>query len=87
MSIADLNALIHEAKVLAGEPTRCDVDGHKWNSTGGRACPFNADGCGNHSQTAYECEVCGDFDYGDVPGSIAFDECADASFNCGGRFA
>lgn len=83
MGLADLNALIYQAGVLAGAPTKCDVSGHAWKSEGGRACPFNEDGCGNHSQTVYRCEVCGDYDYGDVPGSIAYDECAVESFNCG----
>lgn len=85
MTLANLNGLIYEAQVLAGAPRKCHVDGHKWKSVGGRACPFHADGCGNHSQTVYQCEVCGEFDYGDVAGSIAFDECAGERFNCGGR--
>jgi hypothetical protein len=84
MSLADLKALAYEAAVLAGAPTRCDVDGHKWKSEGGRACPFHRDGCGNHSQTVYRCEVCGDYDYGDVAGSRGFDECASTGFDCGG---
>lgn len=85
MSLLDLQHLIHEAAVLGGAPTKCDVDWHKWKSEGGRACPFHKDGCGNHSQTVYRCEVCGDYDYGDVPGSIAFEECAGSRFDCGGR--
>lgn len=85
MTLLRIAHLCYEAAVLAGAPSKCHLDGHKFVSMGGRGCPFHKDGCGNHSQTVYQCDVCGEFDYGDVPGSRAYDECADKQFNCGGH--
>ena len=43
--------------------------GHQWKSVGGRGC----DKCGG-SQTVYQCERCGEYDYGEE-GGPAYEEC------------
>lgn len=78
-----MDRLIAEAMVLAGGQHQCEVLGHKMKSIGGRACPFHEEGCGNASQTVYECESCGETDYGE-PGSLSYRECQAKHFNCGG---
>lgn len=40
----------------------CTAGDHKWKQRGGRACNCKGGGC---SFPVYECEVCGDCDYGD----------------------
>lgn len=67
----DIWRLIAEASVLAGAPHHCSVLGHRWRHMGGRNCGcenLDADGerwTGRCSVPVYECEACGDCDYGD----------------------
>lgn len=67
----DLTRLIVEASVLAGAPHPCSVLGHRWAFRGGRNCGCegtDAEGyrwTGSCSMPVYECEACGDCDYGD----------------------
>lgn len=58
---AALIRLIAEASVAAGGEHPCTVLGHKWIFSGGANC-----GCpgGLCSISVYECEACGDCDYG-----------------------
>lgn len=61
----EIERLIAEASVLAGGPHPCAVLGHKWKTFGSRWC-----GCADTdnygcSIPVYECESCGDCDYGD----------------------
>jgi hypothetical protein len=71
-----LSTLIAEATVLAGGEHPCAVLGHRWKSIGGRQCPRAIEG--EHeppcSQTVYECESCGDTDYGET-GGPAYRDC------------
>lgn len=66
-----LTRLIAEAGVLAGGTHPCNVLGHKRVFRGGRSCGCegtDADGyrwTGACSMPVYECEACGDCDYGD----------------------
>lgn len=66
-----LDRLIAEAMVLAGGAHPCSILGHKWVFRGGRSCGcegVDTDGdywTGNCSVPVYECEGCGDCDYGD----------------------
>lgn len=78
-----LQRLIAEAAVLAGGEHPCAILGHKWKSRGGRACPFHEEGCGNASQSAEQCEACGEWDYGLTPGYPGYDWCASERFDCG----
>lgn len=58
-----LDRLIAEAAVLAGGAHPCAILGHKWVFTGCAPC-----GCDTYlgcSIPVYECELCGDCDYGD----------------------
>lgn len=60
-----LQHLIQQASTELGS-TDCEDGRHQWVSNGGRACPHNlTDNC---SQAAYECSVCGEFDYGEDGG-------------------
>lgn len=66
----NLERLIAEASVLAGGDHPCSVLGHKWAFRGGRNCGCEGDGPdgywhGRCSVPVYECEACGDCDYGD----------------------
>lgn len=81
----NMDRLIAEAQVLAGGEHQCAKLGHKWKSIGGRACPFHEEGCGNSSQAVFECESCGDVDYGDRAGYPGYDWCAGKGFDCGGH--
>lgn len=56
---AELQHLIAEARGLANDHP-CLSTGHLWKSFGGRHCSD----CGN-SKAVYECERCGECDYGD----------------------
>ena len=59
----ELERLAANAIALAGGPHDCRKIGHKWKHVGGA----NA-GCGKDcscSIPVYECEACGDCDYGD----------------------
>lgn len=72
-----LRHLITQAAALAGGPHACVVLGHEWRMTGGRRCPNVEDGqcpCGENSQAVYECDRCGDVDYGHNPGP-GWDDC------------
>jgi hypothetical protein len=66
-----LDRLIVEARVLAGEPHPCRILGHRWRHKGGKNCGCewrDEDGgisTGSCSVPVYECEACGDCDYGD----------------------
>jgi hypothetical protein len=69
-----LAQLVAEARVLAGDMSAdlCATLGHAWQSVGGRGCPHELEApC---SQTAYQCERCDDWDYGER-GGPADDEC------------
>lgn len=57
----ELERLTVQAIALAGGPHPCTALGHKWKFSGGANC-----GCddGNCSVPVFECEVCGDCDYG-----------------------
>lgn len=58
-----ISRLIAEASVLAGGDHPCGVLGHRWVFSGGANC-----GCKDFlgcSIPVYECEACGDCDYGD----------------------
>lgn len=60
---AMLNRLIAEASVLAGGDHPYAMLGHKWTFTGCAPCGCDIyRGC---SIPVYECESCGDCDYGD----------------------
>ncbi len=55
---------------------------HHWvPGEGGRGCPRAGDG----SQTLYECQLCGDTDYGD-PGGPGFSDCFSSPEGCEGCF-
>jgi len=63
----ELIRLVEEAKVLAGGKHPCNILGHVWIFSGGSNC-----GClganrdrGDCSIPIYECNSCGDYDYGD----------------------
>lgn len=58
----DLGRLIAEASVLAGGAHPCVVLGHQWVHHGGASCGCRGGSC---SVPVYECEACGDCDYGD----------------------
>ena len=47
---------------LAVAAAPCHEVGHHWRMIGGKACCCEGGGC---SIPVHECEVCGDFDYGD----------------------
>jgi hypothetical protein len=64
MTLDELHRLIAEAQVLAGGLHQCAALGHKWIFMGGAHCGCD-DGCGACSVGVYECESCGDCDYGD----------------------
>ena len=81
--MSDLFRLIAEAAVLAGGKHVCELLGHRWQSIGGRSCPFHENGCGD-SQGAEECSSCELIDYGTEPGLPGYDWCASEGFNCGG---
>jgi hypothetical protein len=59
-----LDRLIAEASVLAGGKHPCAILGHAWVFSGGAGCSCESvrDCC---SVPVYECEACGDCDYGD----------------------
>jgi hypothetical protein len=56
-----ISRLVAEAATLAGGKHPCHVLGHRWKFIGASNC-----GCsdGNCSVPVYECDVCGDCDYG-----------------------
>ena len=56
-----LDRLIAEASVLAGCEHPCAVLGHVWIFSSGAACGCPGGAC---SLPVYECQACGDFDYG-----------------------
>lgn len=66
----ELQRLIAEASVLAGNKHPCNILGHKWVFYGGRNCGCEGiDSEGYHWQGScsipvMKCEGCGDFDYG-----------------------
>jgi hypothetical protein len=66
---AILSRLIAEASVLAGGQHPCAVLGHKWVFMGGAS--RSLEGGGYCSVPVYECEACGDCDYGDNPEAAA----------------
>lgn len=71
----NLFRLIAEARVLAGGAHQCAALGHVWKTTGGRMCPRgDQNGGGPCSQAIYECESCGQEDYGE-PGGPGFRDC------------
>lgn len=69
-----LERLVQEARAIAGFPDLhpCVVLGHQWVFTGARRCPRLADGTAPEtcegSESVYECERCGDCDYGERGG-------------------
>jgi hypothetical protein len=68
---APLDRLIAEALVLAGAAHPCHVLGHQWVHSGGANCgcegvePNGQRWRGQCSVPVYECDACGDLDYGD----------------------
>lgn len=61
-------SLIAHAAALGG--TNLCIDGHAWESDGGRGCPFREEDekdCGG-SQPVFVCSRCGVFDYGEKGG-------------------
>lgn len=59
----ELERLVAEASALAGGPHPCAILGHVWAfASGGMNC-----GCvdGSCSVPVYQCQSCGDYDYGD----------------------
>ena len=74
-----LGQLIIEARTLAGGAHPCNELGHRWRFAGGRLCTrVDPEGCPNQSQSVFECDVCGDVDYGE-PGGPGWNDCED---NC-----
>lgn len=57
-----MRRLIAAASVLAGGAHPCSVLGHVWKHVGGAGCGCDEGRC---SVPVYECEACGDCDYGD----------------------
>jgi hypothetical protein len=66
-----LGHLVAEAVALGGG-NLCAA-GHDWQSIGGRTC-YRRECDGRRSQTVYQCERCGVYDYGE-PGGPAHAEC------------
>jgi len=66
-----LNDLICQAKRELTFEHACE-DGHTWEQVGGRSCPMGAEGC---SQAVYQCQVCGEQDYGDSVDSPGKKDC------------
>lgn len=62
--------LIAEAAALAGG-NLC-ASGHDWIMNGGRACPHE---CSYASQPVFQCQRCGEFDYGE-PGGPGHEHCS-----------
>ena len=60
---SELDRLIAEASVLAGGIHPCHILGHKWVFRGGKNC--GCEGYRGCSVPVYDCESCGDCDYGD----------------------
>ena len=57
-----LARLIAEASVLAGGDHPCAILGHRWRFSGGSWCGCDGGSC---SVPVYECDACGDCDYGE----------------------
>jgi len=74
----ELMRLIAEAEVLAGGKHKCAVLGHNWRFSGGRncGCEFEDGSKGQCSIPVYQCDGCGDYDYGDN------DEAKEKSAHC-----
>lgn len=51
----------------------CAVLEHKWVFRGARGCPAGASDC---SQSVYQCDYCGEWDYGE-PGGPGYHECCE----------
>lgn len=61
--MVELMALVAQARALANDHP-CETSGHRWGHNGGRPCPHHP----SCSQPVFQCERCGDFDYGRVGG-------------------
>lgn len=70
MNQFSISQLVEQAKELGGN-SLCSVDGHDWQTDGGRCCPKGHEDC---SQPVYVCGRCGLSDYGDR-GGPAYHEC------------
>lgn len=74
---SDLSRLIAEASVLAGGQHQCAILGHQWLFLGGMNC--GCEGVTGCSVPVYECEACGDCDYGEnAEAAEKRRECAEA---------
>ena len=61
--ITPLDRLIAEASALAGGDHPCNILGHRWRFSGGASRTLSS---GNYcSVPVYECDACGDCDYGE----------------------
>lgn len=67
LEIESIIAQAHAETVAAP----CGHGHHFWKTMGGRPCPKGDD---NASQAVYQCERCGEEDYGD-PGGPAYEDC------------
>jgi hypothetical protein len=75
VSTSTLDALISDARAIAGNDDGRMHKGRLWKFAGGRSCPIGWDDC---SQAVFRCAKTDDWDYGEPGGPGA----ADCRENC-----